>query len=57
MNGEPPRNRAVKGTIGSQLPLRLTDEMRAAVDLAASAAGVSVAEWIRGAIARHLKRK
>jgi len=42
--------RAVKGSIGHQLPLRLSTEMHAALQRAAKREGLSVAEWIRQAL-------
>lgn len=50
------RQRAEKGTIAGAIPLRLSAEMRKAVNKAAKKAGVAVAEWVRGAITERLGR-
>ncbi len=49
------QKRAVKGSITGRIPLSLTGELRADAERAALAAGVSLAEWIRGAMALRLR--
>jgi len=46
--------RAPKGTIDSVLLIRLTAPMRKGIERAAKAAGLTLVEWIRQAIAARL---
>lgn len=48
--------RAVKGTIGGAILVRVPEEMHSKVMKAAKRAGVSASEWVREAIALRLSK-
>jgi predicted HicB family RNase H-like nuclease len=49
--------RAKKGSIDSAVLVRLPDELRGRADRAAKKQGLSLAEWIRRAMAAFMGRK